>query len=188
MLLKSTMTTPKNSLAMSISTPRVRLLVPSSLLWWPMMRWWPENLITNFSNVFIVEGVDNIPDPVIVHAGENTLTDKECAKPEVEAKLQPGKAAGSYGFLPNVLKAVANGVVLYLCHIFNWSLTTDKVSWTIGLRTFVPSPKTASSRTQGRSISLALVQGKIPWIHHQGQGSQFFRDKQPHQHEPTRFL
>ena len=27
-----------------------------------------------FGNVFIVENVENIPDPVIVHAGENTLT------------------------------------------------------------------------------------------------------------------
>ena len=30
-----------------------------------------------FSNVFTIEDVDNIPDPVIVHAGENTLTDIE---------------------------------------------------------------------------------------------------------------
>ena len=56
---------------------------------------------TYFSNVFTVEDIDNIPDPVIVHAGENTLTDIDCAEPEVEAKLKelkPDKAAGSDGF------------------------------------------------------------------------------------------
>ena len=36
-----------------------------------------------FSNVFTVEDVDNIPDPAIVHAGENTLTDIDCSEPEV---------------------------------------------------------------------------------------------------------
>ena len=58
---------------------------------------------TYFINVFTVEDIDNIPDPVIVHAGENTLTDINCAEPEVEAKLKelkPDKAAGSDGFLP----------------------------------------------------------------------------------------
>ena len=67
-----------------------------------------------FSNVFTVEDVDNIPDPVIVHASENTITDINCAEPEVEAKLKelkPDKAADSDGFLPKVLKAVADGVV-----------------------------------------------------------------------------
>ena len=29
---------------------------------------------TYFSNVFTVEDIDNIPDPVIVHAGDNALT------------------------------------------------------------------------------------------------------------------
>ena len=53
---------------------------------------------TYFSNVFTVEDIDNIPDLVIVHAGENTLTDIDCAEPEVEAKLKelkPDKAADS---------------------------------------------------------------------------------------------
>ena len=40
------------------------------------------------SNVFTVKDVDNLPDPVIVHASENTLTDINCAKTEVEAKLK----------------------------------------------------------------------------------------------------
>ena len=31
-----------------------------------------------FSNVFRVEDVDNIPDPVIVHAGENTYRHRLC--------------------------------------------------------------------------------------------------------------
>ena len=44
-----------------------------------------------FSNVFTVEDVDNIPDPVIVHAGENTLTNIDCALHEVEAKLKEPK-------------------------------------------------------------------------------------------------
>ena len=33
-----------------------------------------------FSNVFTVEDVDNKPDPVIVQAGENTITDIDCAE------------------------------------------------------------------------------------------------------------
>ena len=83
-----------------------------------------------FSNVFTVEDVDNIPDPVIVHAGENTIIDIDCAEPEVEAKLKelkPDKAAGYDGFLPKILKAVADGVVPHLCQIFNRSLTTAEV-------------------------------------------------------------
>ena len=72
-----------------------------------------------FSNVFTVEDVNNIPDPVIIHAGENTITDIDCAKPEVKVKLKPDKAAGSGGFLPKVLKAVADGVVPHLCQIFD---------------------------------------------------------------------
>ena len=50
-----------------------------------------------FSNVFTVEDVDNIPDSVIVHAGEYTITDIDCAEPDVDAKLKelkPDKAAG----------------------------------------------------------------------------------------------
>ena len=80
---------------------------------------------TYFSNVFTVEDIDNIPDPVIVHAAENTLTDIDCAEPEVEAKLKElkaDKAAGSDSFLPKVLKAVASGVVPHLCQIYNRSL------------------------------------------------------------------
>ena len=85
-----------------------------------MMRRWPGNSTINFSNVFTVEDVDNIPDPVIVH--ENTLIDINCTEPEVEEnlkELKPNKAAGSEGFLPNVLKAAANGVVPHLCQIFD---------------------------------------------------------------------
>ena len=54
-----------------------------------------------FSNVFTVEDVDNISDPAIVHAGENILTDIDCAEPEVEEKLKelkPDKAAVSDAF------------------------------------------------------------------------------------------
>ena len=41
-----------------------------------------------FSNVFTVEDADNIPDPVIVHAGKYTLIIIGSAEPEVEAKLK----------------------------------------------------------------------------------------------------
>ena len=85
-----------------------------------------EEMVREFnsyiSNVFTVEDVDNTPNPVIVHVSENTLTDIECAEPEVEAKLKelkPDKAAGSDGFLPKVFKAVAGGVVPHLCQIYN---------------------------------------------------------------------
>ena len=85
---------------------------------------------TYFINVFTVEDVENIPDPVIVHADENTLTDIDCAEPEVAVKLKelkPDKVAGYDGFLPKVLKAVADGVVPHLCQIFYRSLTTAEV-------------------------------------------------------------
>ena len=109
-----------------------------------------------FSNVFTLEDLDNITDPVIVHAGENTITDIDYAKPEVEAKLKelkPEKAAGSDGFLPKVLKAVADGVVPHLCQR---SLTDlwprQRCPKILGLRTFTPSPKRVSSRTQGTTF------------------------------------
>ena len=98
---------------------------------------------TYFINVFTVEDVDNIPDPVIVHAGENTLTDIDCAEPEFEAKLKelkPDKAAGSDG-LPKVLKAVMGGVVPHLCQIFNRSFTTAEVPQDFQSADFCPIPK-----------------------------------------------
>ena len=51
--------------------------------------------------MFSMSWVDNIPDPVIVHVSENTLTDV-CSEPEVKAKLKKlkfNKAAGSDRFL-----------------------------------------------------------------------------------------
>ena len=103
---------------------------------------------TYFSNVFTVEDIDNIPDPSIVHAGENTLTDIDCAEPEVEAKLKElklDKAAGSDGFLSKVLKAVAGGVVPHLCQIFNRSLTTAEVPQDFRL----PHPQKGSPHGHG---------------------------------------
>ena len=83
------------------------------------------------SNVFTVKDIDNIPDPVIIHAGENTLTDIDCAEPEVEAKLKelkPDKAAGSDIFLLKILKAVADGVVQHLCQIFDHGRGAPRLS------------------------------------------------------------
>ena len=119
-----------------------------------------------FSNVFTVEDVDNIPDPVIVHAGENTITDIDCAEPEVEAKLKelkPDKAAGFDGFLPKVLKAVPDGVVLHLCQIFNRSLTTAEVPLDFRSADVCPIPKKGLLTDTGnyRPISLSSVPGKF---------------------------
>ena len=119
-----------------------------------------------FSNVSTVEDVDNIPDPVIIHAGENTLTDIECAEPEVEAKLKelkPDKAAGSNGFLPNVLKAVADGVVPHLCQIFNRSLTMAEVPQDFRSADVCPILKKSLRTDRGnyRPISLTFVPGKV---------------------------
>ena len=102
-----------------------------------------------FSNVFTVEDVDNIPDPVIVQAGENTLTDIDCAEPEVKAKLKPDKSAGSDCFLPKVLKAVADGVVQHLCQIFNRSFTTAEVSLDFWSSVICPIPKKGSPHGYG---------------------------------------
>ena len=119
-----------------------------------------------FNNVFTVEDIDNIPDPVIVHAGENTLTDIDCAEPEVEAKLKelkPDKAAGSDGFLPKVLKAVAGGVVPHLCQIFNRSLTTAEVPQDLRSADVCPILKKGLLTDMGnyRPISLTSVPGKV---------------------------
>ena len=121
---------------------------------------------TYFSNVFTVEDIDNITDPVIVHAGENTLTDIDCAEPEVEAKLKelkPDKAAGSDGFLPKVLKAVAGGVIQHLCQIFNRSLTTAEVPQDFRSADICPIPKKGLLTDTGnyRPISLTSVLGKV---------------------------
>ena len=121
---------------------------------------------TYFSNVFTVEDIDNIPDPAIVHAGENNLTDIDCAEPEVEAKLKelkPDKAAGSDGFLPKVLKAVAGGVVPHLCQIFNRSLTTAEVPQDFRSADVCPIPKKGLLTDTGnyRPISLTSVPGKV---------------------------
>ena len=121
---------------------------------------------TYFSNVFTVEDIDNIPDPAIIHAGENTLTDIDCAEPEVEAKLKelkPDKAAGSDGFLPKVLKAVAGGVVPHLCQIFNRSLTTAEVPQDFRSADVCPIPKKGLLTDTGnyRHISLTFVPGKV---------------------------
>ena len=110
---------------------------------------------TYFSNVFTVEDIDNIPDPVIVHAGENTLTNIDCAEPEVEAKLKelnPDKAAGSDGFLPKVP-----------CQIFNRSLTTAEVPQEFWSADVCPIPKKGHLTDTGnyRPISLTSVPGKV---------------------------
>ena len=64
-------------------------------------------------NVFTVEYVDNIPDPVIIHAGENSLTDVDCAETEAKLnKLKSNKADGYDCFLPKVLEAVADNKIL----------------------------------------------------------------------------
>lgn len=121
---------------------------------------------TYFSNVFTVEDEDNIPDPVIVHGDENTLTDIDCSEPEVELKLKelkPDKAAGSDGFLPKVLKAVADGVVPHLCKIFNRSLTTAEVPMDFKSADVCPIPKKGLLTEPGnyRPISLTSVPGKV---------------------------
>ena len=40
-----------------------------------------------FSSVFTVENLDNLPDPVVVHAGD-TLRSIDCHKPEILEKLK----------------------------------------------------------------------------------------------------
>ena len=85
---------------------------------------------------------------VIVHAGENTITDIDCAEPEVEVKmkeLKPDKAAGSDGFLPKVLKAVAGGVVPHLCQIFDHGRGVPRLSVCGRL----PHPQKGSSHGHG---------------------------------------
>ena len=121
---------------------------------------------TYFSNVFTVQGFDNIQDPVIYLAGESTLTDIVCNEPEVETKLKelkPDKVASSGGFLPKVLKAVAIGVVVCLSQIFNRSLTTDEVSLDFGSADVCPIPKKGllRERCNYRLIILTSVSGKV---------------------------
>ena len=78
-------------------------------------------------------------------------------------ELEPDKAAGSDGFLPKVLKAVADGVVPHLCQIFNSSLTTAEVSLDFRSADVCPIPKKGLLADTGnyRPISLTSVLGKI---------------------------
>ena len=70
---KPHMTNPKEFFSTSISTVDGHLLTNDE----EMVR----EFNNYFSNVFIVDDVDNIPDPVIVHAVENTITDIDCVEP-----------------------------------------------------------------------------------------------------------
>ena len=79
---------------------------------------------------------------------ENTLTDIYCTEPEVEVKLKelkPDNAAGSDGFLLNVIKNVVDGFVPHLCQIFNRSLTTPKVPLDLSSADVFIIPKKVSS-------------------------------------------
>ena len=105
-----------------------------------------------FSNDFTVEGEDNIPDPVIVYAGENNLTDIDCAEPEVEAKLKelkPSKAAGSDGFLPKVLKAWSRTSAR--------SLNTAEVPLDFRSADVYPIPKKGLNTDMGNYRPISLI-------------------------------
>ena len=118
-----------------------------------------------FSSVFTVENMNNIPDPVVVHAGD-TLRSIDCHEPGILEKLKdlkPDKAPGPDGFLPRVLKAVADGVAPHLCPIFNRSLATGDVPSDLRSADVCPIHKKGPLQQKGnfRPISLTTVVSKV---------------------------
>ena len=119
-----------------------------------------------FSGVFTVEDIADIPEPVIVYDGEDMLTTIRCTVPEIVAKigaLHPNKAAGPDGFLPAVVKSVAESIAPHLCDIFNMSLSTGEVP--LDMRSANVSPihkKGPLIMTDNfRPVSLTCVPGKL---------------------------
>ena len=118
-----------------------------------------------FSSVFTVED-GNIPAPVISYDGEDALRQVRCTELEVVAKiraLDPNKAAGPDGYLPKVVKAVADEVGVHLCQIFNRSLETGEVPLDMRSANVSPIHKKGPLTDRGnfRPISLTSVPGKL---------------------------
>ena len=65
-------------------------------IWWQIVWKLSEISKSYFSYIFTVKDVDRTPDPV--NAGEKTLIDIDCSKPQIQLKLKPDKAAGPDGF------------------------------------------------------------------------------------------
>lgn len=119
-----------------------------------------------FSSVFTVEDLHEVPEPVIVYDDVNTLNEIRCTVPEIVAKigeLNPNKAAGPDGFLPKVLKAVADSVAPHLCQIFNRSMTSGEVplDWRSADVSPIHKKGPRTERGNHRPISLTSVVGKL---------------------------
>lgn len=119
-----------------------------------------------FTSVFTVEDVVNIPAPVVVYDGLDTLSEIRCTVPEIVAKigdLDPNKAAGPDGFLPKVLKAVADEIAPHLCQVFNRSLATAEVPLDMRSADVSPIHKKGPLTETGnfRPISLTSIPGKL---------------------------
>ena len=119
-----------------------------------------------FTGVFTVEDVAEIPEPVVVYGGDDNLTVIRCTVPEIVAKigaLRPNKAAGPDGFLPTVVKAVAESVAPHLCDIFNMSLSTGEVPLDMRSANVTPIHKKGpvNEMENYRPISLTSIPGKL---------------------------
>ena len=119
-----------------------------------------------FTSVFTVENAENIPAPVLIYDGEDTLDEIRCNEPEIVAKIRsidPNKAAGPDGFLPKVVKAVAEEISPHLCRIFNRSLITGEVPLDLRSADVSPIHKKGPLTERGnfRPISLTSIPGKL---------------------------
>lgn len=119
-----------------------------------------------FSSVFTVEDNDALPEPVVVYDGDDILEEITVTAPMVAAKIEgldPNKAAGPDGFLPAVVKAVADGIVPHLVGIFNSSLLTAEVPLDMRSADVSPIHKKGPLEERGnfRPISLTSVPGKL---------------------------
>lgn len=118
-----------------------------------------------FARVFTVED-DFLPDPVVRYEGEDTLTEVHCTAHEIAAKLKVlkvDKAPGPDGYLPRVLKAVADEVSTHFELIFNKSLESGEAPRDLKEANVTAIHKTGSTDRVDcyRPISLTSVPGKV---------------------------
>ena len=154
-----------------------------------MTKKWLENSThTCFSYVFNVEDVDDIPTRSSYLPRRWKHFDKhqlQQGRGEVE-ELKPDKAAGSDDFLPKVLQAVTNEVVMHFCRIFNRSLTITNLPFDFRSMDVCHTPKKGflMETCNNRPISLTSVPGKVFKSIAKDRGGQLFLgDTQPHQHK-----
>ena len=118
-----------------------------------------------FARVFTVENVYS-PDPVVSYEGDDALTEIRCTAQEVAVKLNSlkvDKSSGPDGYLPKVLKSVAEELSPHFERIFNKSLESGEAPSDMKEANVTAIHKSGSIDRADcyRPISLTSVAGKI---------------------------